>query len=108
MADEFFVITGATGNIGKRISETLLSKKKKVRVIARSADKLKGLVAKGAEAFVGSLDNAGQMADAFKGATAAFVMIPPNYTAPDFRAYQNRISETLTKAIQNSGVKFVV
>src|ERR1019366_2285515 len=63
---------------------------------------------KGAEAFVGSLDNAAQMAEAFKGANAVFVMIPPNYAAPDFRAYQNRVSETLTKAIQDSGARFVV
>src|ERR1035441_7253491 len=108
MANDLFVIAGASGNIGKRISEILLSKRKKIRVIGRSAEKLKGLVAKGAEAFVGSLDNAAQMAEAFKGANAVFVMIPPNYAAPDFRAYQNRVSRSLTKAIQDSGARFVV
>ncbi|MBI3596305.1 MAG: NmrA family NAD(P)-binding protein, partial [Nitrospirae bacterium] len=44
-------ITGATGNIGKLIAEALLSKGKKVRVIGRSADRLRPLVDKGAEAF---------------------------------------------------------
>jgi uncharacterized protein YbjT (DUF2867 family) len=108
MSSDLYVITGATGNIGKKISEVLLSKKKKVRVIGRHADKLQGLVEKGAEAFAGSLDDAAAMAHAFKGAHAVFVMIPPNYAALDFRAYQNRIGETLGKAIQDSGVRFVV
>ncbi len=108
MANDLFVITGASGHIGKRISEILLSKQKKVRAAGRSADRLKELTAKGAEAFVGSLDDAAQMAEAFKGATAVFVMIPPNYAASDFRGYQNKISEALTKAIQDAGVRFVV
>ena len=42
-----FVITGATGNIGKPVAEILLAERKDVRVIGRSADRLKDLVDKG-------------------------------------------------------------
>ena len=108
MASDLYVITGATGNIGGKISEILLSNKKKIKVVGRRADKLKGFVNKGAEGYVGSLDNAAAMAQAFQGALAVFTMIPPNYAAPSFRAYQNRISETLAKALQDNGVRFVV
>jgi hypothetical protein len=35
-------------------------------------------------------------------------MIPPNYSAPDFKAYQNVISETLATGIVKAGVKYLV
>ena len=95
MSQDLYVITGATGNIGHRIAETLVAQKKRVRVVGRSADKLKALEAKGAEAFVGNVENADDMTKAFQGAKAVFLMIPPNYAADDFRAYQNRVSEVL-------------
>ncbi len=102
------VVTGATGNIGRKIAEILLKSGQRVRVVVRSADKAKDLKEKGAEVAVASLDDADALAAALKGADAAFLMIPPNYTAQDFRAYQNKISESLEKAVRQSGVKFVV
>ena len=101
-------ITGATGNTGRRIAETLLSQGKKVRVIGRDAERLKSLVKKGAEAFVGSLDDAAAMTRAFSGAKAAYAMIPPNLKAENLRVYQNKISEALASAITKARVQYVV
>jgi len=50
-----YAITGATGNIGHIITEKLLAEGHKVRAIARTAEKLRALAAKGAEIFPGSL-----------------------------------------------------
>jgi uncharacterized protein YbjT (DUF2867 family) len=108
MADEIYVITGATGNIGSKIVNRFLKEGKKVRVIGRSADRLKPFADKGAEAFAGSVDDAGAMTKAFTGAKAVFVMIPPDLSSPDIRAYQNKVSESLATAITRSGVKYVV
>src|SRR5579871_3892288 len=108
MAEDLFVITGATGHIGRRISELLLSKKKRVRVIGRNAEKLKPLADKGAEIFVGNVENEGDMTRGFTGAKAVFLMIPPNYGAEDFRKYQNLVSETYEKALRATGVRYVV
>jgi uncharacterized protein YbjT (DUF2867 family) len=108
MADELFAITGATGNIGSKIANALLKEGKKVRVIGRTADRLKPFTDKGAEAFVGSVDDAEAMTRAFAGATAVFAMIPPNVTSPNVRAYQNKVSEALAAGISRSGVKHVV
>ncbi len=102
------VITGATGNIGKPLAEMLLSKGQKVRVVGRSKERLKSLVEKGADPFIGSVDDSSEMARAFSGAKAIFAMIPPDLTAKDTRAHQNNIGETLAKAIVQSGVKHVV
>ena len=103
-----YAITGATGNIGSKTANILLAKGEKVRVIGRNAARLQSLVERGAEAKVGDLTDGNFVASAFSGATAVFTMIPPNYAAPDFRAYQNEISESLAAGIVKSGVKYVV
>jgi uncharacterized protein YbjT (DUF2867 family) len=79
-----------------------------VRVIGRSAARLQRFVDRGAEAAVGDLKDSGFLTRAFTGATAVFAMIPPDYTAADFRAYQNEIGESLATAISDSGVRYVV
>ncbi|MDA8141428.1 MAG: NmrA family NAD(P)-binding protein [Desulfobacteraceae bacterium] len=102
------VITGATGNIGSKITQNLLDKGQKVLCIARNADKLIQFTDRGAQAATISLAQTDLLAQAFSGAEAVFAMIPPNYTAPDFLAYQEMIGTSLVKAIKQSGVKYVV
>jgi len=102
------VITGATGNIGGRIAEKLLSMNWKIRCIARKAEKLEALSAKGAEVAAVDLLNTPALIRAFTGARSVFSMIPPNYHAPDFRAYQNKVGESIATAIETAGVAHVV
>ena len=66
-----YVITGATGNTGRVIAETLLAKGKKVRAIGRNAERLQPLAKKGAEAFVGSVTDGSAMLIAFHGGAKA-------------------------------------
>ncbi|HUK56362.1 MAG TPA: NAD(P)H-binding protein [Nitrospiria bacterium] len=103
-----YAITGATGNTGRRIAETLLSNGKKVRVIGRDAARLKPLVEKGAEPLTGSLEDAAAMTRAFAGMKAVYAIIPPNPAAKDLRAYQNQVGEALGAAIANARVPHVV
>jgi uncharacterized protein YbjT (DUF2867 family) len=103
-----FVITGASGNNGSKVSGILLSQGQKVRVVARNADRMHSLIKKGAEAAVGDLRDTGFLTTVFAGATAVFAMIPPHYTAGDFRAYQNETGASIAAAIQSSGVRHVV
>jgi uncharacterized protein YbjT (DUF2867 family) len=102
-----YVITGASGNSGKVVAEKLLAAGKRVTVIGRSAANLSSLVAKGATAATSDLADTKFLTETFKGATAVYAMIPPNFTAPDFRAYQETIATSLTEAIKASGVKHV-
>jgi uncharacterized protein YbjT (DUF2867 family) len=103
-----YAVTGATGHIGHRIAELLLKKHKKVRVIGRSADKLQPLVTLGAEAFTGSLEDSAFLSQAFDKVEAVFAMIPPNPKAEDFRAFQNRVGESIATAVEKAGVRRVV
>jgi len=103
-----YAITGATGNTGKVIAERLLARGEKVRAIGRDADRLASLVQKGAEAFVADVTDSSAMARAFAGTKAAYVMIPPNLTAPDVGAYQEQVSEALARALEKAGVEYAV
>lgn len=105
---EMIVITGASGNIGSKITNYLLSHGQKVRCVARRVDKLQEFAIKGAEISACSLDDVASLTKAFSGADTVFVMIPPNYEAPDFRAYQNKIGASISEAVERSGVKYVV
>lgn len=99
---------GATGNTGKPLAMALLNAGKKVRVLSRASDKAKALTDKGAELFLGDSSNADFLTKAFTGATAAYVLIPPEWTAPDFYAYQQKMADAIVTAVKNSGVKNVV
>ncbi|MCU0352846.1 MAG: NmrA family NAD(P)-binding protein [Cytophagales bacterium] len=103
-----YVITGATGNTGKRIVENLLKAGEPVTAVGRSAEKLQPLADRGAKTAVGDLNDAAFLTETFRGATAVYAMIPPNAAAPDFRAYQNEIGLAIIEAAKNSGVQSVV
>lgn len=108
MSEQVYVVTGASGNIGKILTGSLLKAGKKVRVIGRSSSRLQPLIDLGAQAAFGSLDDPEFLTEAFHGAKSVFAMIPPNIAAEDFRKYQGQISDSLVEAIRRSGVKNVV
>jgi uncharacterized protein YbjT (DUF2867 family) len=103
-----FVITGATGNIGKILVLELLSKGKKIRAIARHRDKLQTLAEKGAEIVVGDLYDAAFAKQAFEGASAAFCLIPPKLQSTEFRKEQQLVADNMFEAVKLNNVKHVV
>ncbi len=103
-----YVITGATGHTGKRISENLLAAGKSVKVIGRSADKLADLVAKGAEAAIGDLSEVAFLTKAFAGAEAVYLMIPPKLDVSDWRTYQRELVGNYVQALKAAKVPKVV
>jgi uncharacterized protein YbjT (DUF2867 family) len=103
-----YVITGATGNTGSVVAKTLLAKGQSVRVIGRHADRLKYLSERGAEPFVCDLTDRDALTKAFTGARAVYAMIPPHVTSAEYRADQDRTTDSIAVAIEKSGVKFAV
>ncbi len=102
--DAMYVILGASGNTGSIIADSLLSKGKKVRVVGRDAERLQRFVRKGAEAFTGDVSDAVALTKAFRGARAAYLMLPPITS----RENQERESDAIAKAVTESGLRYAV
>jgi uncharacterized protein YbjT (DUF2867 family) len=108
MEVNMYVVLGASGNTGHVVAKNLLTGGQKVRVVGRNAANLQPLAAQGAEIFIGDVTDASALTTAFHKADAAYVMIPPNPTSSDFRAFQNRASDAIAAAVRKAGVKNVV
>jgi uncharacterized protein YbjT (DUF2867 family) len=102
--DAVYVILGATGNTGSIVADSLLSKGKKVRVVGRDAGRLQRFVRKGAEAFTADTSDAVALTKAFRGARAAYLMLPPITSRED----QERESDAIAKAVTESGLPYAV
>jgi uncharacterized protein YbjT (DUF2867 family) len=103
-----FVVAGVSGHTGRVAAESLLAQKRAVRVVVRDAAKGEPWKAKGAEVAVADLGDASALAAALKGAEGAYVLVPPSFTAPSFRAYQDRLSTAIAEAVRASRVPHVV
>lgn len=103
-----YTVLGATGHIGSVITRKLLEKGEKVRIFGRSTARLQPFVQKGAEAFIGDLRDSDALARSFQGARAAFLMMPPGMTSPDYSADQEQESEAISSAVRNAGLQYAV
>jgi uncharacterized protein YbjT (DUF2867 family) len=103
-----YTVLGATGHIGSVITRKLLEKGEKVRVVGRSTARLQPFVQKGAEAFIGDINDAESLARAFQDVRAAFLMMPPGMSSQDYHADQERESDAVSIAARNSGLHYAV
>jgi uncharacterized protein YbjT (DUF2867 family) len=108
MEVNMYVVLGASGNTGEVVAKNLLARGQKVRVVGRNAANLQPLAAEGAEIFIGDAADPPALTQAFHKADAAYVMIPPNSTSNDYRAFQDRVSDAIAAAVRSAGVKHIV
>lgn len=102
------VLLGATGTVGSKISEILLSEGHQVTLIARHTEKLERYRSMGAAIIAGDMTDAATLTAAFKNADSAFVLLPDNVKAENTRAYQRAVTGKLIEAIEASGIKYIV
>ena len=103
-----YVIAGVSGNTGSVAANALLDAGAKVRVVVRDAAKGAPWRARGAEVAVADLGDANALTEALRGAKGAYLLVPPNMAAPDFRAYQRATGEAIVEAVRRSAVPHVV
>jgi uncharacterized protein YbjT (DUF2867 family) len=101
-------VMGASGRIGSRIVDTLLESGDRVRALGRSADRLAHHASRGADALTGDAGDAAFLTNAFRGADAAFTLLPENTQSPDFRRQQDAHGDAIASAIRASGVRHIV
>jgi NAD(P)H dehydrogenase (quinone) len=103
-----YVITGATGHTGSIAARTLLEDGKKVRILARSAEKARPLAERGAEVVIGDLFDTKTLEKALDGATSMYLMSPPDMTAKDFVAERIPLLEKVVRTARGAKVRHVV
>jgi len=103
-----YVILGATGHTGSLVANTLLGKKKKVRVVGRDNTRLAAFTSREAEAFTASITDEKALSRAFTDAEAVYAMIPPDLANDNYRGFQSQASNAIAKALENAGVKHAV
>jgi uncharacterized protein YbjT (DUF2867 family) len=102
------VINTPTGNIGRKLTQTLLAQGADVTILARDPAKVAEFVAQGAKLKVGSLDDAAFVKQATEGASALFWITPPNFAAPSLRAWQDALGKNLVAAVEANRIPRVV
>lgn len=94
-----YAIIGATGGIGAAVARKLLRGGHPVRVVGRSAERLKPLAEEGAAPFlIESITDADAMAAAFDGAAAVYTMAPPLSGDVSYEAVGRVMAAALARA----------
>lgn len=106
------VVTGSLGNISKPLTQALLAKGHAVTVVSHNPARQQEIAALGAQAAIGTMEDADFLATTFTGADAVYCMTSqgggfsdPNF---DMLAYANKVTNSYKAAIQRAGVKRVV
>ncbi|HZS39779.1 MAG TPA: NmrA family NAD(P)-binding protein [Polyangia bacterium] len=102
-----FTIAGASGKVGSAAAETLLAAERVVRVIVRSDEKGAKWRERGAEVFVGSLDDAAFVTRALTGVEGAFLLLPPDFRGEVYER-QKQLAQAMAQAVRDSQVPHVV
>lgn len=103
-----YVLTGSTGNITKPLAGQLIAEGHDVTIISNNESRKEEIEKLGAKAVFGNLLDAAFLTEAFSGADAVYLMIPPNFTVSDWLGFQKEVSESFLTAIKQSGVKNIV
>jgi uncharacterized protein YbjT (DUF2867 family) len=102
------VVCGASGKTGSKAAETLLAKNRPVRVLGRSLDHLKWLGEKGAQIMTGDQADESFLTNAFSGADAVYLLVPPKLDADNPVKYYNVMGDVAISAIKKARIKKVV
>ncbi|HTD61403.1 MAG TPA: NAD(P)H-binding protein, partial [Gemmatimonadaceae bacterium] len=94
-----YAITGITGKVGGALARTLLAAGQRVRAIVRDAQGGDIWAARGCEVAVADMTDASALTAAFRGATAVFILPPPEFDPapgyPEARAVIDSVVEAL-------------
>ena len=97
-----YAITGITGKVGGELARTLLAAGRRVRAVVRDTRKGEEWAALGCELALAEMQDPSALTDAFKGATAVFILPPSEFDPepgyPEAQAVIDSVVEALTAA----------
>jgi len=102
------IVTGSLGHISKPIVQKLIAANHDVTVISSNAARKVEIEALGANAAIGSVSDLAFLTETFKGADVVYTMVPPTFSALNWKKHIASIGKNYAKAIAAAGVKNVV
>jgi len=103
-----YILTGSVGNITKPLATTLIGAGHEVTIISSSEARKEEIEAIGAKAAIGNVLDRDFLSNAFLGADAVYLMVPPTFTVTDWLGFQKEVSDNFVYAVKQSGVKNIV
>lgn len=102
------VLIGATGKVGRQVTELLLGTATHLTLVARGAERLEPFRSRGATVVAMSVTDTARLTELLGKADAVLTMIASNPMAEDFLADQRAQAHSQAEAIQASGIRYVV
>lgn len=103
------LITGATGYIGRRLTERLIQHKNlSLHLLVRNRNKLSGAVSKSVDIIEGDTFNPEALKKALHGVHTAFYLIHSMGAQKDFKALDRQSAENFRQAAVDAGVKRII
>src|SRR4051812_20154345 len=99
-----YIITGSIGNISQPIVKQLIAAGHHVTVISSNPAKKTEIEKLGATAAIGSVEDRNFLKQAFAGAEAAYLMIPPNFATADINAFQKEVADNYVYAVKENRI----
>ena len=103
-----YAVAGVSGRTGAATAMALLKQGQKVRVLVRNEAQGEVWKTRHAEVAVVDLTDSAGLATALKGASGAFLMLPPNPAAKDFLADRAAFLEKMIAGVKKSGIKNIL
>jgi len=101
-------ITGSLGNISGSLTKKLVAQGHEVKVISSNASKAEDIRKLQATPLIGSIEDYEFVKQSFQGSDAVYLMIPPNFSAPDYKAFTMAVGKNYARAVQETGISYVV
>lgn len=103
-----YVITGITGKVGGVVAQALLQAGRPVRAVVRDAAKGQTWASRGCEVALADMNDAPALTQAFMGAEAVFVLLPPHFDPSPGFTETRRLVAALHSALQAARPQRVV
>ena len=103
-----YTITGSLGHISKPLVQKLIAFGHQVTVISSKESNRVAIEKLGAKAAIGSVENLAFLTSAFAGADAVYTMVPPNFSAANWKEWIGQIGKNYADAIKANQINYVV
>ncbi len=107
-AAECILLTGATGYVGGRLLPLLVADGRRVRCLARQAERLASRVPAGVEVVPGDVLDPDSLALAMQGVSAAYYLIHSMGATGDFESQDRVAADNFAAAARASGVRRII